>query len=617
MSDELTPGLVRARRFDLARKGYDRNQVEAFLDDLASELESLESEVGLLRSQDPALGIDDREALGRELHRIGDEVASILEAAREAAEGIRSRASQDAERLRAETDDETLSQLEAATEQSQAMRAAAWKEGSAMLASATSEAQAMIAAAKEETLFVRAEAEREALRLTGDARRDREETIRAARVEAEQLLETARQESDGVLAAASQQAEMAQERARALEARRTELLGELETARAAIGELESEIESRRQELETPEVPQADLPETTHHTDDGGSVRIVSPTRVVPLGPVDAEELVAEVTALRSGLTAVPPVVPSPSVVVIPGAEPADAAKAADVTDTVEATPPDSGAPDLPGGERPTPDATPQPDSAETTGELDALADDDLAAAEPTDDERAEALIAGHDETDTPGEETDHAATHAGDGDAIGSLFARLRESPTVPEPSSPSRGATQEDGASDDPADAPVGVPGTADDQREAPAGRESEPANEIAAAGPSGDATDLTDAALIPVQNEALRSIKRSLVELQNETLEHLRTDSAWLPAEGFTDRFREPFADLSAAIGSHRDPSEGAAFGTDLLDAVTSAIGRARASGGGDREVAAAASKVFRSWRSDEAERRVVAAARSLAGV
>jgi len=48
-----------------------------------------------------------------------------------------------------------------------------------------------------------------------------------------------------------------------------------------------------------------------------------------------------------------------------------------------------------------------------------------------------------------------------------------------------------------------------------------------------------------------------------------------------------------------------------------VSSAIDRVRDAGGGEREVAAAASKVFRTWRSDEAERRVVDAADALAPV
>ena len=98
--------------------------------------------------------------------------------------------------------------------------------------------------------------------------------------------------------------------------------------------------------------------------------------------------------------------------------------------------------------------------------------------------------------------------------------------------------------------------------------------------------------------------------MDLQNEALEHLRTDAGWTPDADFTDRFDEPFAELAMGLGSGGPSAEGAAFASDLLEAVTAAIERARDSGGGEREVAASASKVFRTWRSDEAEQRVVEA-------
>jgi hypothetical protein len=119
----------------------------------------------------------------------------------------------------------------------------------------------------------------------------------------------------------------------------------------------------------------------------------------------------------------------------------------------------------------------------------------------------------------------------------------------------------------------------------------------------------------LIPVQNAALRSIKRLLVDLQNDALEHLRTDEAWVPEEDFTDRFSEPFGDLARAIDDDGDDGGASSvFATDLYDAVSSAVIAAREAGSGDRSIAAATSRVFRMWRSDEAERRVVAVTSNL---
>lgn len=602
MADELTPDEVRARRFDLVRKGFDRAQVEAFLNEVATEIELLEDELETLASRDLQIGLDDREALANELHRIGSDVGAILEGARSAAEGIRSRASEDAAAWREEAEAEVTTSRAAAIEQSQAMRASAWKEGSALLASAASEAKAIIAAAKEEVLFVRAEAEREALRLTGDARRDREETIRAARVESDQLLEASRVEADGVLAAASHQAELAQERARALEDRRSELLGELETARAAIGELESEIESRRQELDTPPEPEPIIDERSHHTGDSGSVRIVSQAHVVPLKPVDAEEFVAEVTALRSGLAALPPVEPEPEDVpeVVP--EPLAVVIASDsaISPPAPTQTPEPAAP--------TEDAEGSGPAAAETGASRAHEEGEDSATNETDGPGLPDAVQPEPAQIESGAATSVAISEstlaASTGDEIGSLFARLR---TTPEDTSEIQ-PTSEAG---EPRPRPVDVETDAPSIQNAPQSAKSSGDNSAAETPPRPDGSS------IPAQNEALRSIKRTLVELQNATLEHLRTDDAWSPDESFTDHFSEVFGDLAVAVGGEPSGAAGDAFAADLYDAVSSAIDRVRDAGGGEREVAAAASKVFRSWRSDEAERRVVDAADALAPV
>lgn len=606
MADELTPDEVRARRFDLVRKGYDRVQVESFLDEVATELEQLDDELETLASRDLQIGIDDREALANELHRIGSDVGAILEAARAAAEGIRSRASEDAATWREEAEAEVTTSRAAAIEQSQAMRASAWKEGTALLASAASEVNALIAEAKEEVLFVRAEAEREALRLTGDARRDREETMRAARVESEQLLETSRIEADGILAAASHQAELAQERARALEDRRSELLGELETARAAIGELESEIESRRQELDTPPDPEPIIDERTHHQGDGGSVRIVSQARVVPLKPVDAEELVAEVTALRSGLAALPPVEtgpePEPAVVVMASESATPPPTPPPVTDAEPPVTPTSEE-----GSDPAPDmgAPAEQDGADGSPSETDEAFDNQAEATP---EPAQI------ESETATQPAAPASTPSpATGDEIGSLFARLRTTPEEPDtvPSVAPEDAGEADVVEDDKPTSEMEVVATVTSSaREAVAPPPADPQQQVAA-------PPVAEGSSIPAQNEALRSIKRTLVELQNATLEHLRTDAGWSPDESFTNRFSGAFSDLAVAVGGEPKGDAGEVFGADLYDAVSSAIERVRDAGGGEREVAASASKVFRTWRSDEAERRVVDAANALASV
>lgn len=577
MADELTPDQVRARRFDIVRKGYDRSSVDVFLTELANEIDRLRAEIREGDDREVELGIDDPEQLARELVTIGRDVGEILEAARAAAEGIRERATTEADERRSETDAITSEQLSTATEESEALRSSAWDEGSAMLAAATAESNRIIAEAKEDALFVRAEAEREALRLTGDAKRDREETIRAARIESDQMVESARLESEGVLAAARQQAEMAQERARVLEDRRSELLKELEATRASIGELENEIESRRQELEEPEPEVEDIvAEASHHHSDGGSVRIVAPDRAPTLEPVDAEAIVAEVEALRNAEL---------------------------LEEAVRVIPPPAATQPRP----PTPETTQGPvDSIDApTTELEPVAAPlepaDTAAIPATREETVGQTEVDQDEEGEPERtpEPEAAAVPVAPrvADDIGSLFARLKDEPTVATPTPQPEPSTDRTAEPDQ-----VTITETA---------QASTPHAEAASPTAEPPMPDALDTVIVPAQNDALRMIKRSLVDLQNETLELLRTDPAWTPDESFTDRFGAAFEDLTTAVHGHADTDPGAAFAADLYDALTSSIDRARSTGAGEREVAAAASKVFRMWRSDEAERRVAAVA------
>lgn len=562
MVDDVSPSDPRPRQFDVVRRGYDRAQVDAHIESLKQRIDSLESGIEEARSTVLAVGINDREALANELHQVGDEVAAILEAARDAAEGLRTRATQDADKWRSEAKREADALLADATEQSQSMRAAAWNEGSSLLGSASAEANNALSLAQEEALFMRAEAERDALRLTSDARRDREEAVRAGRQEADSILEEARRESDGVLAAAQKQAEVAQERARALEDRRSELLAELEATRDSISHLEEEIESRRQELETPEPEPEQPPERSSVGDEVGSVKIVAGSRAVSLKPVDPDELVAEVVAMRASsdqaaaLAAADELLAEPETVAV-------------------ISPPHAEKPSPTGpAAQPGPSAEPSPASSPESA---------VSIAEPSDDGAPSA---------EPVTSDDEAAAH--DSDEIGSLFARLRD-PGEPEQAAepPAPEKTQEEPATEpakpaEPAELdPVGVDTRSDDV--------------------SSPVTPSAEATVLAGRNSALKEVKRALVDLQNEALESLRVDESWLPDDAFTDRFSDGFELLAEAVPDVDAPSRAREFAADLQDAVTTAIEHAREAGQGTRAVASSASKVFRTWRSDEAERRI----------
>jgi hypothetical protein len=135
-------------------------------------------------------------------------------------------------------------------------------------------------------------------------------------------------------------------------------------------------------------------------------------------------------------------------------------------------------------------------------------------------------------------------------------------------------------------------------------------------------------DRLLLPVQNRALRGVKRQIVDLQNRCLEELRVDETWSPDEAlFVGAFtgdldllaRESLvAGLAAArdaAGATETPhpagvaveSPAEEFVDALLSAVRSSLERSRTAGSGARETASSLSRVFRTWRTDEAERRV----------
>jgi hypothetical protein len=130
-------------------------------------------------------------------------------------------------------------------------------------------------------------------------------------------------------------------------------------------------------------------------------------------------------------------------------------------------------------------------------------------------------------------------------------------------------------------------------------------------------------EARLLPISNRALRGVKKAVTEAQNVALDSLRTDEGWGPDEkGLADTMRadliglwaESYAAGHAAaeemtgdrLKRPETPHSEAAdsFGAALAQALGGALAEA---GPGLRERQSAASRVFRGWRTDEAERRI----------
>jgi DivIVA domain-containing protein len=144
---------VRAASFRVARRGYDRDEVDTFLAWLADELRS--AEVG------GAAGEADPDAVRRELERVGESTAAILRAAEQTARELRGAAKRDADH---------------------------------QLASARSDAESVRSQAEEFASTTREEAAEETRKQRLESSQRAEETVREAEVRAESIVEDALEE---------------------------------------------------------------------------------------------------------------------------------------------------------------------------------------------------------------------------------------------------------------------------------------------------------------------------------------------------------------------------------------------------------------------------------------
>lgn len=555
----------------MAFRGLDRYEVESLLQVVAARIEELESECAKLQGQVAETPGRD---LQSEFEAVGREVTSILQTARDAADSMRERAETDSARWRTEATEEVETARREAAADAEALRRDAWVTGSDLLEQAQKTAEDMRAMAERDVLTVMGEAEREAHRLTSGARREAEDLVRNANMDAEKIRADAIARRDEIIDNANRQAATAQERTRALEARRDELLEELENVRATLTRLEGSLEERREALDLTK-------STSEHT----SVRVVHP-------PAEAKqdwelgETVRVVQPDDDGRprpeTGIAEEV-SDEVARIQGSEQAPELDHEQRLELKQEAEPES----QPEPE-PRPEPPPEPQSEPVSG----------PEREPV---SVPEVQVGEERTDEPADDDPPADDHE-----LEALFASLRDGDdkvqAAPEPEDSAETHTGEE--------QPNGPEEAADDGPEEAA----------------DDGTDwlaVRDSRLLPIANRALRGVKKAMTEVQNVALDSLRTDDDWRPdVDSIAESVRaeldavwsESFAvghavaeemsgerlDRPATPGSNADE----AFASGFAEAVTDALDN---SGDGPRERQSAASRVFRVWRSDEAERRI----------
>ncbi|MGH3649366.1 MAG: DivIVA domain-containing protein [Acidimicrobiia bacterium] len=522
MASEVTPDAVRRAQFRTTLRGLDRTEVESMLEAVAMRLEELEAERLKLKGQLEERPGGDLEA---EFENLGREITAILQAARDAAESMREKASLDSTRWRTEAIAEAESMRKEAAADAEALRRDAWVTGSELLEQSAAGAEAMRAAAERDVLTIMGEAEREAHRLTSGARREAEDLVRNANMDAEQITSEATGRRDEIIDGANRQAAAAQERARALEQRRDELLDELENVRSTLTRLEGSLEERREALTSPEP---------------SNVKVVHP--------------------------------------------PADAKKQWELGETVRVVPTE-------GRETPHPDAG---IAEEMSDQVARIQHTEPPVAEPEPEPpRAEPEPEEGGAQSQPEPEEPERVEPKTVADDLSALFASLRGGGGTATPSA----AGVEEPRSDE------------DEDKDA------------ASAGV--DWITERESRLLPITNRALRGVKKAMTEVQNVALDSLRTEEEWHPDEGaiakavhaellavWAESFAAGHAVAEQMTGDKlRRPSTPSSkadtqFASDLASAVNGALETA---GDGSRERQSAASRVFRVWRSDEAERRI----------
>ena len=508
MSSELTPEDVASRSFSHSLRGYDPSEVRTYLESVADQLRRLHRQYLAARQE---LGALEDEEVSAQIDSATSDINELLQSARVAAEQMRDRAARESSTTTSRSEaaaTETLARSEA---DAAAMRQAAWDTSTDMLEQVRAEYARLRQQADRDALAILGEAERDAHKKLATARRDSENKSRAARLETERLLVDARAARDEMMDMAERSTEAAQERTRALERRREELMAELEDLRLQreappdpVGRGVSttvRVVSAGEPSGT-EVPSiAPVPDPAPAADwiDDEDLRVVAPLQHAPWADgsetvrlvksplpaeddmdVDADDVAGEVARLHAEAETAHLI-----------GEPSDAEREPALTDT-----------DRTNTDRTNTDRTntDRPDTVWPDIEMDAPdAVTDLPVRESIDREVLE-----------PSPERDLAkAWSASDsrpietGDDLGSLFRELRVDDQVPD-----------------------GVEGEVSDLASVRAEDNISEDTPLEALIPEEPVTafDLRDRALLPITNRGLRDVKRQLADVQNLQLDALK---------------------------------------------------------------------------------------------
>lgn len=230
--DDLGPEGFGTRGIPSAKKGYDKRVVDTLVAEAVERWAELKRRFDTLQAEvDRAGGL---EHLTRDMKAVGEEVAKILEVAKEAADGMRSRARADGDAIVAAAEERRAELIKGGEDDALQARRDAWETGTELLALVRETSSAIIAEAEDDALLIRAEAERESHRRLAVTRKEQDDLIRNARYELDRHIAMARDLAAEILTTANTE-EVSLTPTPGQDERRRELLAEIERLRAIRG----------------------------------------------------------------------------------------------------------------------------------------------------------------------------------------------------------------------------------------------------------------------------------------------------------------------------------------------------------------------------------------------
>ena len=548
MSEQILSDRSEALSFSRSFFGYDPLEVRAFVTKMNVQLEQMRARRGPSVSGNGVVRDDDLAVLIDSTVR---DISDVLEAARAAAQKIRDRAEHEASDGLAAAAEQTRTLLAAAEAEAFALRKAAWDTSTEVLESAKVEGARMRTAAERDALEIIGNAERNAHRKLAAARRDSENAIQAADLEGERLRGAALEAGQQLIRAAKDREASVEEQVAALELRYQELLREFE-------DLQTKLEGPPEQSPTNQI---------------SAVRVIRPGGVARgeaefIGGIDSIKDVAAPTRNRTS-------------------------NWADGSGSVRLI------------ETPNVRARVEVDAQELADEVARLREVDAGA-----------VVASGSDPESKGED---------DWSEPGRLIS-------VPAATARGTEAGREVAA----ARAPTGVGASRSTDELGVLFLQLRTKKSKIAKGPAEDSAsresrsplDQYDRALLPVTNRALRAVKRQLTDVQSEQSRALEEHPEdWQPERSVLasylvhalsvmerEAFERGYAAAEETTGSRLPVLRGdtaargsATFVDALFEEVSKTVEEGRESGRSGPDLVYAVSRVYRVWRTDEAERRL----------